>query len=408
MNAIIFPYTGDFEWCGQFFPRRSLCSLPLAGKPFAIHLLDLCSMLNTSQVRIMDYAPDHQFGRELQSRAPYWPLQVRYGGEALCPGLGRLCRRHAALLDEGDAVIFRGPVMPRVAAARELLEDLTPCSTGDDGCDGIFLWRGRRLLRCNAPFARFDSLQAYFDLNFAILENPMWCNLPGYSGEDGVCIGMDVAIKQDCVIKAPVLLGDRTCLERGCTLRNGAIIGDSSLLDSGTVIDHTLVMDCTFVGSRMEFCNKIVSRERIIDVGNGVYVDQDEVGVASGMRSFHGVAFCTLFEWMMLLILASGALLPYAVALLLGEHFRRSFCWQWLSLDRYTKVLDALFHGGRLIRQNGDDRHYVICASEGFGNRLDPAQQLIDDLYYCHHRSIPMILQLACKSVINRLVSEGV
>ena len=35
MNALIFPYTRGFGWCEEFFPERSLCSLPAAGKPLA-------------------------------------------------------------------------------------------------------------------------------------------------------------------------------------------------------------------------------------------------------------------------------------------------------------------------------------------------------------------------------------
>ena len=45
MNAIIAPYTAGFEWCDEFFPEKSLCSMPLAGKPLAEHLLDLCASI---------------------------------------------------------------------------------------------------------------------------------------------------------------------------------------------------------------------------------------------------------------------------------------------------------------------------------------------------------------------------
>ena len=69
MNALIFPYTRGFGWCEEFFPERSLCSLPAAGKPLAEYLLDFCSLLNVSRAVVQDYCFDSAYRERLLQKS---------------------------------------------------------------------------------------------------------------------------------------------------------------------------------------------------------------------------------------------------------------------------------------------------------------------------------------------------
>lgn len=112
MNAIIAPYTAGFEWCDEFFPEKSLCSMPLAGKPLAEHLLDLCTVFGAERALVLDYNLDLAFRRRLESQEHRWPLQISYEGASLCPDVQALTGRNAAFIGESETLIFRGPILP--------------------------------------------------------------------------------------------------------------------------------------------------------------------------------------------------------------------------------------------------------------------------------------------------------
>ncbi len=408
MNALIAPYSSNFEWCDEFFPQQSLCSLPLAGKPFLTHILDLCSLLKIERARILDYAREAGLAQLLQERAEYWEMELNYEGESLSPSLEKLLHRHYGYLDSAEGtLIFRGEFIPRCQDPSEIFSEFVTCDDPAHAEDGLYFWKDGVLLKSTIPIEPVTSLKSYFELNFTLLKEPLWCNLPGYGNEPGVFIGMDVAIKQNCTIQTPVMLGDSICIERDCVLKNGVIIGDSAVIDYATTLNHTLVMNRTFVGSHTEFTDMIIDGERIINVNASVYIDQYDVSISSVIRNLHGFKLCTVFEYILLVFLAIVGLPGYIIALLFGSEFRRSVCWKWLSLDRYPKIWRALLHRGRLIRRNNHDTYYVLCASEGFGTPMTPEQQSIDDLYYNHHCSIAMILHIAIRSYINRFLASN-
>ena len=396
MNALIFPYTRGFGWCEEFFPERSLCSLPAAGKPLAEYLLDFCSLLNVSRAVVQDYCFDSAYRERLLQKSAGWPLELTYAGASLCPDVIQLAKRNAELFTEDGLLIFRGALLPMPEKPSGLLELLEACPPGECDEDGIYLYRpGGELRRYTGPVWRIAGLKDYYELNFRLLKSPGCYSLPGYSAENGVHAGIDAAIKPKCRIEAPVMLGDHICLERGCILKNGVVVGDGSLIDAGTVLDHTIVLDNTFVGMNMDFHDKIVSGGRIIDVAGNTYVDQKDVGISSGMRFSQPFDFCTLLERLLMLLFAAAGLVPWLL-------LRKSGLRRKLSLDRYPRVWDALLHGGRLIRRSPQDRHYVLCASEGYGNALTPEQKRIDDLYYRHHITPVMVLRLTCNSILRR------
>lgn len=403
MNILISPYAGNCQWCEDFFPHRSLCSLPVTGKALALHMLDWASLLSAQHVLILDYAYTTGFAAEITAHRHQWTPSIDYCGASLATSLKQLTERHAAFLAQSEeTLIVSGPIFPCTADPGSLCADAHPCNAGDAILPGFFLYRRGQLHRCPLPFIRYDGLRQYFELNFTLLERPGWWIIPGYSVQNGVYTGMDVSIKPGCEITTPVMLGDGIRIERGCTLRGGAVVGDGSLIDFRTVLDHAVVMPHTFIGNRMEFCGKIIDGDRIIDPVRAVYVDQDEIGISSQMQDLHPPRLCSAFEFLLMLFLALAGLPVFVTAWLCGSHFRRSVGWQWLSLDRYMRLWDTLLHNGHLIRRRQGETHYVICASEGFGTADTLQQQHIDDLYYRHHRSITMVLRLVCNSLILR------
>ncbi len=402
MKILFSPYTENFEWLEEFFPERSLCSLPITGKPYAEHAADFAAMLGADGLLILDYTPDSAYRKRLERTSSNYPLDISYAASSLSADVLRLKSRNSAFFGTDDVLVVFGAVLPLVKSADDVLKHMEEISAPvpeDFTQDGIYLFKDGRAFRFGGKMLKMDSIRAYFDANFEILEN-RFCYVPaGYSAQNGVYAGMNVEIKQNAQIDAPVMLGDNICIEHGCTLAGGVIVCDGSLIDAETLLEHSIVMCDTFVGSKMEFKNKIISMGRIIDAIRGVYIDQKDAGISSDMKSRRLDKY-VFVEWILMAFFGVAGFVPWLFASLL---LRKNRVWQLkLSLDRYPKLWRSLLRGGRMIRRNTADKNYVLCASDGYCMNASPERQNIDDLYYLHHISLRMILRIVAKSIILR------
>lgn len=402
MKILFSPYTENFEWLEEFFPERSLCSLPITGKPYAEHAADFAAMLGADGLLILDYTPDSAYRKRLERTGSNYPLDISYSASSLSADVLRLKSRNSAFFGTDDVLVVFGAVLPLVKSADDVLKHMEEISAPvpeDFTQDGIYLFKDGRAFRFGGKMLKMDSIRAYFDANFEILEN-RFCYVPaGYSAQNGVYAGMNVEIKQNAQIDAPVMLGDNICIEHGCTLAGGVIVCDGSLIDAETLLEHSIVMCDTFVGSKMEFKNKIISMGRIIDAIRGVYIDQKDAGISSDMKSRRLDKY-VFVEWILMAFFGVAGFVPWLFASLL---LRKNRVWQLkLSLDRYPKLWRSLLRGGRMIRRNTADKNYVLCASDGYCMNASPERQNIDDLYYLHHISLRMILRIVAKSIILR------
>ena len=402
MKILFSPYTENFEWLEEFFPERSLCSLPITGKPYAEHAADFAAMLGADGLLILDYTPDSAYRKRLERTSSNYPLDISYAASSLSADVLRLKSRNSAFFGTDDVLVVFGAVLPLVKSAADVLKHMEEISAPvpeDFTQDGIYLFKDGRAFRFGGKMLKMDSIRAYFDANFEILEN-RFCYVPaGYSAQNGVYAGMNVEIKQNAQIDAPVMLGDNICIEHGCTLAGGVIVCDGSLIDAETLLEHSIVMCDTFVGSKMEFKNKIISMGRIIDAIRGVYIDQKDAGISSDMKSRRLDKY-VFVEWILMAFFGVAGFVPWLFASLL---LRKNRVWQLkLSLDRYPKLWRSLLRGGRMIRRNTADKNYVLCASDGYCMNASPERQNIDDLYYLHHISLRMILRIVAKSIILR------
>lgn len=250
MKAIIIPYAAreKCEWAGEFFPGRSVASLPVCGKPILEYQLDECSKAGVTEVLVRDWGYDATLAARLGDGSR-WGLKLTYtGADASLSSLPRkedICR-HAGFTDAEDVQV--------------VLEN----SVG-----------GRPI----------DSLAAYFAANLEVLRNPGDLVLPGYSAESGVYAGMNVVIKPDVEIAAPVMLGDNVRLERGVRISDGVVLGEGAVVSRRTRLSRSVIFEGTYLGPNMEIEGKIVSGRRVIDPSAGIFVDLTDAGLSSDLES---------------------------------------------------------------------------------------------------------------------------
>ena len=404
MKVLLTPYNRPMKWCAEFFPGKSICSLPVAGKALAEHLVDLASNLNASEVLLLDYSFDHQLKEQLGDGSR-WSLKLRHIGSGLRRRIVQLVGEHSSFFADEPVIIIFGALLPEITDVEMLWKHARKAEAAEHDRSGVYLYKDGELFICEVPVQRMSSLKHYFELNFKLLENPGNYVLPGYSAENGVHTGMNVAIMTATDILPPVMLGDDIVIERGCSLSDGVILGKNVVIDRGTRVAHSVILDHSFIGRDMEIDNKIVATGRIVDPFTGVFIDFNDSGIASDMRKYGAnVNWCDIFEAFLCVFLVVVFTIPYLLFYYPWRRFLKNTLWSYkLSADRYPRCWQVLLNGGKLVKCHPDDRNFVFRASDAFSIRRDFFQQRIDDDYFRHHRSAYKIFRIVVKGLINRL-----
>ncbi len=386
MKSVIAPCRIACSYVQEFFPERSLASLPLAGKSYGEYLLDLSFMLKCSDALVLDYDFVPAYHEHL-TQGERWGMPVQYTGSGLLPELNELLHMHRTFIGNEPCLIFFGAVMPDIMRAEELLERAVPAESLSD--DGVYLLRDGTFFRCDVPLRQMDTLNAFYQLNFHLLENPGVYVLRGYSAEKHIYIGEDVEIMTD-MLQPPLMLCDHCSISRNCVLKD-AVIGRNSIVEAGTEIYRSILFDNVFVGGNMELNGKIVYLNRIIDPVNGVFFQAD-CEIASGKRLSDVPVAMVITSRIAALVLALLALPFWRIS--------------GLSTRRYMVLWQAVLGQAELIHEMGHDKPFVFRASDAVVRPCDEAQQRLDDLYFGYHRSLWMIMRIVFKSLVNSMAGK--
>lgn len=389
-------YPHGQEWCGEYFPDRSLGMLPLGGRLLVEYFINLGHGCKFDSLLILEKTFNrHLMERLAEFRRGDLPLHYCRGGEATVRSF--LIARQTK--HSSDYLIIHGAVIPKSHSRQELEESFVPCY--DDGCaDGIYRYKNGVLLRSRAEFYRIHSLQSYFETNFSLLadENSL---LPGYSVNGRIHTCSNVGIRLDSELIGPLVLGDNTFIEKECRLSN-AVLGERSLVDKGSVIEHSIIFDRTYVAGNLEIRNKIVTPGRIIDPATGGVLDRNKFSYVFSPMQNRSAGILRLWEYGIALLLAFGLLIPYLLLLPYYLSHKKSFlCWK-LSMDRYPGYWAVLFFRKELIKSHPDQEKFVFQMGESYALLNTPEQRRIYDYYYHYHCSCILMLQVVLRCLGKR------
>lgn len=405
MEACIYIGRRGNEWAEELFPGRSPGELPLAGKSYVRHALDICSSLKIEAVRVAD-SFFYEGLRERLAEEKYWLEHIDIIPEvrdALRPE--ELAARHKLVPPADGLLFFWGEVLPDVPEAENIFAELQAVEAADGGEaleDGVYLLRDGQLHRCVVPLLRMDSLKSYFDLNFRMLNAPGMYVLPGYAPEhDRIYFGENVIMMPNCRIESPVVIGKDSMLGRSVVLDGNVVIGESSLVESHSLLKNAVILNFTCIGRRMLIENKIVDGRRVIDAETGAFVDLSDNFLTRSAKSKR-FSFYPVAEYLTALVL-SIALAPwYLAALAMGKTGRKLPFFRFLR-HVYPNCLKVLVGKARLVRIGADDRAYAFRFSDSQLAFKEPRRRDMDDILYANHRGVRLMLSVVLSSLGKRL-----
>ena len=400
MKACLYLENSRNNWCEKFFPDKAVGELPIAGQSFCRHVVGLCSYLGASDIYITGAFREEQASR--LGDGQLWSLSLHYLPTIPCANCRDLLELHRDdIPTTEDLLIVWGLVLPDVSEAADLLKNLEAVPEIPEILpDGIYLLKSGTLYRCAAPCFVLDSVKSYFELNFRLLANSGIYNLPGYSGETGCNIGMDVVILLDCDLQPPLLIRDNVRLERGVRTHDGVIIGEAVLVDEHAELEHSIVFDRTYIGKHTYFRNKIVDRNRVIDVESESVVELED-HFLTGSTGRKGSIGYHLAEWLVALELGVTLLPGYLAALLLRPVLAKLAFFRFL-LRIYGPCLRVLCLRSNLVKCGWDDHNYAFRYADMWPLHTDEHRRSLDDVYFYYHRTVGNMLRVVYISLLKR------
>ena len=405
MEACIYIGTASLEWCRKYFPTKAPGEVPIAGKEWCAHLLDLCSMMECiDKLYIADCYPAERLAT-LSHRSGYWSTELSYLPTAPCASPWELLQEQPRILcdRQKELLLFWGMPLPNLSVPGDLLRDLRPANPqARDLPAGVYLWKDGEFYECACPLHRLNSVQDYFDLSFTFLRSPGIYILPGYSDQKDEGIGRNITILPNCTLEPPLIIQDNCYLGHNLTLDNGVILGRNTLVDDYTTIRHSITLDNTYIGRRMYLEDKIVCGNRVIDVHTGAFVDLQEEFLAMDSRRkifdrFRVAGVLTALPLVILLLPWYAIGLPFKRWLDKVPFFR-------LLFRVYPKCWGVLAWKTNLVRVGAKDPDYAFRFMDRYLFPYEEKTREQGDIYYQQHRTISLMLGVVCRSLLKRLV----
>ena len=431
MKAILNLFSNYGSWFHEFFNFRSPCRLPFATKPLAHHLLDFCSNLQVEEVLLLDYRFDDSLEKEFNS-SYQWYSKVKYMGSKTISNVKKLLIFHHDYCENDDILILNGLFFVGGASnqteddwkqnVKQIMDNLEPVEA-QPTAPGLYFYHNQELFRVRIPQEKpLNSIQDYFNLNLWLLDNDQYCSLPGYQSQDGIIFGITPIIKQRCKFivnddNAPsshprqhILIGDNVRIEHDCTLKGPVIVGNNVLLDKSVRLERAIVLDNTYISNDLEFVDKIIDLNVIIDpIANKRYVMEENALTGDSrirIKKFLVGCIHNIFDYLMAILLAFHLFFCYFIFLCFFFAWTdRSRRWYFkFSLDKMPNVLKTLICQKQLVGCSYPPAHCAVFTySESIQSTPDPKQWQLDDQYFLSHDTIMFRLSIIMTILITRL-----
>jgi NDP-sugar pyrophosphorylase family protein len=463
MKCLINCSAASADWVRGYFPQTHPYMLKIANKPLLEFYIDFCSLLGIRHVRLIMEEPDVSIDRYFMGGAK-WDIEISYGFTRGCDDIDDIISKNRNFIGESSLMLISDYVFLRydkeVNYASTIRRSSSWQMVGEE--DG-----GLRYIHASdmdkkveeldleqyktgrVDLVRIDSIKKYYHINMILLyETATNYILPCYNNEEGFFIGHNVSMDRHCMIKKPTMLGDNIQLEDFSSVGPGAIIGSNVMISSGTTVENSIIYECSYLGEHLEFRNKIVHKNTVINPLTGESIELvDDFLLSEVNTDFISnsvkVVRCRIFALCLYLVM-----LPfYLVGRLLcgvkkqNRSYYRDRLKQIFELPCFTvakdgmlqrlffkfsldkvpllgKVVSGKMHliGNAPCPENESlhgmllelpwYRPAVFSYSEMLGHEdYQNFEHIIHELFYCHHETPWLNLKIIIKSLVQRIFS---
>lgn len=321
MKGLIIVKEQRCRWLREMVPVCHPAMITLCNKPLLEYLLEFAILCGVNKVRFVFDSPDDRIENYFETGSR-WGVEISYSPTREKDKLEDILKKNSGYFGGEPLLIMEGFFFVRFDKNSDYGELFDPangiaelsCESGEirfqRESDAPAVLKATEGMDLSIhPIKEIGDL---FTLSMDILfHDAKRYILPGYSNEDGVYIGRNVAIPKSAKISKPILLGNNVQLGKDSEIGPGAVIGNNVIIDSGTVISRAIILDNTYIGADLTIREKIVQGNMAISMENGKafqFVDQH---LLSGIRSSKWRnPLKTAVQWCLSVILYLLAILP--------------------------------------------------------------------------------------------------
>ncbi len=294
MKCLIYANIEDENWVVNKLSNLNPYLLRIVNKPLLEYWIDLCSVLNINDIRIVSNSSTEQINKYF-SDGKKWGVEISYNIAKPEDNIKKVILKNYSFCKDNDILIFSGFFFLEyvIKQISESIDDVKADLSKLNSANITYLRKGFSLKNLSLEEERKESkffnivdlhsIPDYYNLSMKIIEHDcINYVLPGYSSEERAYVGMNVTYPLSAKIKTPVMIGNNVRLGEMTSIGGKAVIGDGVIVDSLTNIESSIIYSNSFISKDLEIKNKIVYQNTLISGLSGEIVDMTDDFLISG------------------------------------------------------------------------------------------------------------------------------
>lgn len=168
-----------------------------------------------------------------------------------------------------------------------LLRSLSPALTLEAWNDRIAeqMKRGEPYDRVEGPLD-ISSPATYLDSLIRVLDDESVPILrTGTLNDAGIRLSRNIVLHPTVELRPPVRIGNDCRIGRGVRLGPHAVVGDGCMLDARCCVERSAILPGSYIGERLDVCDSMVERNRVINVRLGGVVDISDTFIVGAIET---------------------------------------------------------------------------------------------------------------------------
>jgi len=341
MKCLIYSPQIESAWLNQALPGVFPLLLKLVNKPLIEYYFEFCHQLGIKDVRVVVGESHPEFQRDYNSGTP-WGLNLSHNLAKPDDAIRRVLVKNSAFVTSDDLLVINGFFFINFALSSsgyKFFDTSNDLVIKQDHSELILIKKKESMAGFDpTKIPEFDdpelsitplkSVQKYFHLCMDILQNrPDDFTLPGYNNAHGEYVGKSIVIHGSANAVKNVMIGDNVRIQNRVLYGPNTILGNNVIIDSFSTIKNSIIYDKTYIGVDLEITDKIVYKNKLIDIKSGTFMDITDKIFAAELHQhlfrsfFHRLVHNTIAVSMLLLYLPG-----YLLFLLLHPlaHFKQN------------------------------------------------------------------------------------
>ncbi|MBI9086097.1 MAG: NDP-sugar synthase [Desulfobacterales bacterium] len=294
MKTFLVIKADTFDWLQAVFPDRSPLLASVCNKPLLEYLLDFAILCGSRHVRLATDMPLAEV-EAVFGNGGRWGVELTYAPVRETDDLAAALLKNSRYCAGSRLLVMQGCFFLHYDQNKDYASFMQTAAPGKL----LTCATGRILIQDQVPqpslpmdvpppplaLTPIRSAGDLYRLSMRVLDRDAHLYvLPGYNNETDVYIGRNVMIARSARIEPPVMIGDNVQIHKNAVVGPNAVIGRNVIIDAHSRVQHSVILDKTYVGEHLVLDRKLAGGCRLVDPGKGTMVQLEDAHLLSTVQ----------------------------------------------------------------------------------------------------------------------------